>query len=68
MLWVDRGKIDRAVSVNRAAYDASFAQLVSLVAYGDSRRYENQSILRYLFRWLARFVFVNSVPASLDFC
>ena len=33
------------MSVTRAAYDASFANLVSHVAYRDSRRYENQSIL-----------------------
>ena len=55
------------MSVTRAAYDASFAKLVSLVAYRGSRRYENQSILGYLFRWLARFVFVSSVPASSCF-
>ena len=61
-------RIDRAVSVTRQAYDASFAKLVSLVAYRVSRRDENQSILLYLFHWLARFVFVDSVPASLFFC
>ena len=49
----------------RAAYDAPFAKLVSLVAYRDSRRSENQRTLLDLFRWLARFVFPNSVPASL---
>ena len=51
------------MSVTRAAYDATFAKLVSLVAYRDSRGYENLRIIRYLFYWLARFVFVNSVPA-----
>ena len=50
------------MSITRAAYDASFAKLVSLLAYLYSRRSENQSILRYLFHGLARFVFVNSVP------
>ena len=50
-----------------APYDASFAKLVSLVASRDSRRYENQSIMRYFFHWLARFFFVNSVPTSLGF-
>ena len=53
--------------MTRAAYDASFAKLVSLVACRDSRRYENQSIIRYLFHLLARFVFVNSVLTSLEF-
>ena len=53
--------------MTRAAYDASFAKLVSLVACRDSRRYENQSIIRYFFYWFARFVFVNSVLTSLDF-
>ena len=43
------------------------AKLVSLVACRDSSRYENQSILRYLFNWLARFVFVSSVQASQGF-
>ena len=43
-----------------------FAELVSLVAYCDSRRSENQRILRDQFHWLARFVFSqNSVSASL---
>ena len=56
----------RAVSMTRAAYDVSFAKLVSLVACRDSRRYENQRIIRYFFYWLARFVFVNSV-LSLDY-
>ena len=53
--------------MTRAAYDASFAKLVSLVACRDSRRYENQSIIRYFFYWLARFVFVISVLTSLEF-
>ena len=53
--------------MTRAAYDASFAKLVSLVASRDSRRYENQSIIRYQFHWLARFVLVNSVLTSLGF-
>ena len=53
--------------MTRAAYDASFAKLVSLVACRDSRRYENQSIIRYQFHWLARFVLVNSVLTSLGF-
>ena len=34
------------MSVNRAAYDASFAKLVSFVAYRDSRRSENHRNLR----------------------
>ena len=58
---------NRAVSMTRAAYDASFAKLVSIVACRDSRRYENQSIVLYLFYWLAQFVFVNSVLTSLEF-
>ena len=45
-------------------YDASFDKLVSLVAYRDSRRSENQRVLREQFHWLARFVFLNSVSAS----
>ena len=53
--------------MTRAAYDASFAKLVSLVACRDSRRYENQSIIRYFFYWLARFDFVNAVLTSLEF-
>ena len=53
--------------MTRAAYDASFAKLVSPIACRDSRRYENQSIIRYFFYWLARFVFVNSVLSSLGF-
>ena len=53
--------------MTRAPYDASFAKPVSLVASRDSRRYENQSIIRYLSHWLARFVFVNSVLTSLGF-
>ena len=53
------------MSVIRAAYVALFAKLVSLVAYRDSRRSENQRFLRDLFHWSARFVFLNSVPASL---
>ena len=57
--------MDRAVSVTRAAYDASFAKLVSLVANRDFRRSDNQRILCDLFYWLARFVFPHSVPASL---
>ena len=52
MLWVDR-------------YDASFAKLVSLAAYRDSRRSENQNALRDQFHWLARCVFLNPVSASL---
>ena len=51
--------------MTRAAYDASFAKLVSLVAYRDSRRSENQRVPRDLFYWLARFVFLSSVSASL---
>ena len=47
--------IDRAVSMTRVAYDASFAKLVSLDTYCDSRRSGNQRILRYLFRWLGSF-------------
>ena len=54
--WVDRW-IDQAVSITREAYDALFAKLVSLVAYFDSRRSENQRILRDQFHWLTRFVF-----------
>ena len=65
-LWIYRW-IARAVSMTRAAYDASFAKLVSLVACRDSRRYENQSIIRYFFYWLARFDFVNAVLTSLEF-
>jgi len=53
--------------MTRAAYDVSFAKLVSLVACRDSRRYENQSIIRYLFYWLAWFVFIDSVLTSLEF-
>ena len=53
------------MSVSRAAYDASFAKLVSLVAYRDSSRSENQRILYDLFHWLARFVSLNSAPAPL---
>ena len=49
----------------RAAFDASCAKLVSLVAYRDSRRSENQRILHDVFQCLARFVFLNAVPASL---
>ena len=45
------------MSVTRASYDASFAKLVSLVAYRDSRLYENQSILHDLFHWLALSIF-----------
>ena len=53
------------MSITRAAHEASFAKLVSLVAYRDSRRAENQRILRDQFHWLARLFFVlNSVPAS----
>ena len=52
--------------MTRAAYDASFAKLVLLVTCRDSRRYENQSIIRYMFHLLARFVFVNCVLTSLD--
>jgi hypothetical protein len=55
------------VSVTRAAYDASFAKLVSLVAYRDSRSSEDQRIPRDLFHWLAKRVFLNSVPASWVF-
>ena len=65
VLWIYRW-IDRAVSMIRAPYDASFAKLVSLVASRDSRRL-NQSIIRYLFHWMARFIFVSSVLASLGF-
>ncbi len=53
------------MSVTRAAYDASFAKLVSLVVYRDSRRSAKQRFVRDLFHWLVRFVFLNSVPASL---
>ena len=59
--------IDRAVSMTRGAYDTSFAKLVLLVAYRDSRRSENQGILRYQFHYLARFVLLNSVSTSLRF-
>ena len=48
-----------------AAYDASFAKRVSLVAYRDSRRSENQRIIRDQFNWLARVVFPNSLSVSL---
>ena len=53
--------------MTRAAYDVSFAKLVSLVVCRDSRRYENQSIILYQLHWLAQFVFVNSVLTSLGF-
>ena len=53
------------MSVTCEAYDTSFAKLVLLVAYRDSRRSEIQLILRDLFYWLARFVFLNTVPALL---
>ena len=53
------------MSIIRAAYDASFAKLVSLVAYRISRRSENQRVLRDMFHWLVRLFFSNSVPASL---
>ena len=56
LLCMDRW-IDRYVSMTRTAYDASFAKLVSFVAYRGSRRSEDQRILRILFHWLARFVF-----------
>ena len=54
------------MSITCATYDASFANLVSLVAYRDFRRSENQRFLRDQFHWLARFVFINSVSASLE--
>ena len=47
------------MSVTHAAYYASFAKLVSFVAYRDYRRSQNQKILCDLFHWLARFVFLN---------
>ena len=43
--------------MTRAAFDASFAKFVSLVAYRYSRHSENQRILRDLLHWLARLVF-----------
>ena len=52
------------MSVTRAAYDASFAKFVSLVAYRGSRRSENQGVLHDLIHLLVRFVRPNSVPAS----
>ena len=55
------------MSISRGGYDAPFAKLVSLVAYHDSRRSDNHRILRDQFDWLARFVFLNSVSASLGF-
>ena len=54
------------MSVARTAYDASFAKLVSLVAYHDSRRSENQRFLRDLCHWMGQFVFLNYVLASLE--
>ena len=65
VLWVDRW-IDRAVSATRAAYDASFAKLVALVAYRDSRRSESQRILCDLFHWLARFVFSEFCSSIIE--
>ena len=53
------------MSVIRATYDASFAKLVSFVAYRDSRRSENQRILRDLFHLLTRLISLSSIPASL---
>ena len=55
------------MSVTRAAYDASFTKLVSLVAYRDSRRSENQRTLRDLFHWLARFIFLNCAQHQWEF-
>ena len=48
---------------SRAAYDASFAKLISFVAHRDSRHTENPRTLRDLFQWLARSVvfLLNSV-------
>ena len=54
-----------SVSLTRAAYDASFAKLVSLLAYRDSRRFENHISLCDQFQWFGRFVFLNSISASL---
>ena len=51
-----------SLSVTRAAYDASFAKLVPLVTYRDSRRFANQRTSRDWFHWLVRFVSLNSVP------
>ena len=41
------------MSVTRAPHDASFAKLVSLVAYRDSRHIENKRFLRDLLVLLA---------------
>ena len=53
--------------MTRAAYDAPFAKLVSLVAYRGSRRSGNQRILRDLFRWLARFVSKSSFSIIVNY-
>ena len=53
------------MSITRAAYDASFATLVLLVAYRDSRRSEKQRILRDQFHCLARLVFIFFLSAPL---
>ena len=56
--------------ITRGAYDASFAKLVSLVAYRESRRSQNQRILRDRFHWLSlssSFFVLNIVSASLRF-
>ena len=45
------------MSLTRGAYDASFSKLVSLVAYRDPRRSENQRILCDKFHWSAKFCF-----------
>ena len=52
--------------IRRVAYEASFAVLVFLVVHHDSRRFENQRILRDRFHWLPRFVFLSYVSASLE--
>ena len=54
------------MSITRAGYDASFANLVSLAVYRDSRRSESQIIVRDQFHWLARSIFKNSVSALLE--
>ena len=53
------------MSITCAAYDASFAKLVSLVAHRDSNRSEKQRILRdQSVGWLDSF-FLNSVRERL---
>ena len=53
--------------MTREAYDASFANLVSLVANRDSRRSENQKIIRDLFRWFS-FFFLDKLCSSVIGC